>query len=127
MPPPTTTVDLDRAGTLLDEAGWKLTDAGAIRQQAGVTLTALRARGVDREQALRTSLLMSIPVTVGAAGLTAVRGRARPPLVPTALAAGTAYATARRVPSARTVVAASVAYRLVLAAAVAVRRAKERA
>jgi len=94
--------------------------------RTGVTLTALRARGVDREQALRTSLLMSIPVTVGAAGLTAVRGRARPPLVPTALAAGTAYATARRVPSARTVVAASVAYRLVLAAAVAVRRAKER-
>jgi undecaprenyl-diphosphatase len=94
--------------------------------RTGVTLTALRARGVDREQALRTSLLMSIPVTVGAAGLTAVRGRARPPLVPTALAAGTAYATARRVPSARTVVATSVAYRLVLAAAVAVRRAKER-
>jgi undecaprenyl-diphosphatase len=95
--------------------------------RTGITLTALRARGVDREQALRTSLLMSLAVTVGAAGLTAVRGRARPPLVPSALAAGTAYAAARRVPSARRVVAASVAYRLVVAAAVpVVARARRR-
>lgn len=95
--------------------------------RSGVTLTALRARGVERERALRTSLLMSLPVTVGAAGLTAVRGRARPPLVPTALAGVTAYAAARRVPPARRVVSASVAYRLVVAGAVAARRAKERA
>lgn len=95
--------------------------------RTGVTLTALRARGVDREQAFRTSLLMSLPVTVGAAGLTAVRGRARPPLLPTALAGATAYAAARRVPSARRVVAVSVAYRLVVAAAVPVvaRRRKD--
>jgi undecaprenyl-diphosphatase len=93
--------------------------------RTGITLTALRARGVEREQALRTSLLMSLPVTVGAAALTAVRGRARPPLLPTALAGVTAYAAARRAPSAQRVVAASVAYRLVVAGAVAVRRAKE--
>lgn len=95
--------------------------------RSGVTMTALRARGVDREQAFRTSLLMSLPVTVGAALLTAVRGRARPPLVPAALAGATAYAAARRVPPARRVVAVSVAYRLVEAAAVpAVARARRR-
>lgn len=94
--------------------------------RSGACLTALRARGVDRERAMRTSLLMSLPVSAGAAGLTAVRGRALPPLVPTALAAVTAYGAARRVPPARRVVRASVAYRLVLAAAVAARRAKER-
>lgn len=94
--------------------------------RSGAALTALRARGVEREQALRTSLLMSLPVTVGAAGLTAVRGRALPPLVPTLLAAATAYGTARRVPTARAIVNRSVAYRLVVAAGVAARRVKER-
>ncbi|HUR14537.1 MAG TPA: undecaprenyl-diphosphate phosphatase [Mycobacteriales bacterium] len=86
--------------------------------RTGVTLTALRARGVDREPALRTSLLMSLPVTVGAAALTALRGRSWPAPVPSALAGITAYAAARRVPPARTVIAASVAYRLVVALAV---------
>lgn len=94
--------------------------------RTGVSLTAFRVRGLDREQALRTSLLMSIPVTAGAAGLTAVRSRTLPPLVPTVLAGATSYAAARRVPSARTVVRASVAYRLVLTTVVVVRRMKER-
>lgn len=94
--------------------------------RSGAALTALRARGVDREQALRTSLLMSLPVTAGASWLTAVRGRSLPPLVPTILSAATAYAAARRVPPARTVVTSSVAYRLVVSAAVAARRTKER-
>lgn len=93
--------------------------------RSGACLTALRARGVDRERALRVSLLMSLPVSTGAAALTAVRGRALPPLGPAALAALTAYGAARRVPPARRVVVGSVAYRLVVAAAVAARRAKE--
>jgi peptide/nickel transport system substrate-binding protein len=59
MPPPTTTVDLDRARTLLDEAGWKLPDAGAIRQQAGVTLTAqLYVRG-DNERRVHAAELIA--------------------------------------------------------------------
>lgn len=67
---------------------------GVSRQ--GAVLTALRASGVDRAAAARTSLVMSLPVSLGAAGLTAVRGRALPPLVPALAAAATAYAAARR-------------------------------
>lgn len=93
--------------------------------RTGATLTALRASGVPREEALRTSLLMSLPVTVGAAGLTAVRGRQVPPLLPTAVAAGTAFAAARRVTATRAFVRGSVAYRLALAALVARRLRKE--
>jgi undecaprenyl-diphosphatase len=94
--------------------------------RTGATLTALRAAGTPREEALRTSLLMSLPVTVGAAGLTAVRGRQAPPAVPTALAAGTAYLAARRVTATRAVVRGSVLYRLGLAALVARRLLKEK-
>ncbi len=41
--------------------------------RSGAALTALRALRVERAAALRTSLLMSLPVTAGAAGLTLVR------------------------------------------------------
>jgi undecaprenyl-diphosphatase len=94
--------------------------------RTGATLTALRARGVGRDEAMRTSLLMSVPVTLGAAGLTAVRGREVPALVPTVLAGVGAYATARRVRASRGLIAACVAYRLGLAAAVAARLRRER-
>jgi undecaprenyl-diphosphatase len=94
--------------------------------RTGATLTALRARGVARDDAMTTSLLMSLPVTLGAAGLTAVRGREAPPLVPTALAGLSAYAAARRVRPSRGLVVACVAYRLGLAAAVAARLRRER-
>lgn len=94
--------------------------------RASATLTALRARGVDRDQALRTSLLMSLPVTLGAAGLTAVRGRQAPPLLPTAVAGATAYAAAGRVRATDRFVAGSVIYRLAVATAVAVRLRRER-
>lgn len=86
--------------------------------RTGATLTALRARGVDRSSAYRLSLLMSLPVTLGAAGLTAVRGRALPPAVPTALAGGSAYLSARLLRPSRGTVTAAVAYRLLLAAGV---------
>jgi undecaprenyl-diphosphatase len=94
--------------------------------RTGATLTALRAAGTPRDEALRTSLLMSLPVAVGAAGLTAVRGRQAPPAVPTALAAATAYLSARRVTATRGLVRGSVLYRLGLAALVARRLRKER-
>jgi peptide/nickel transport system substrate-binding protein len=47
--PTSDTLDLDRAGALLDEAGWKLPeDDSALRQQNGITLTAqLFVRGDD--------------------------------------------------------------------------------
>ncbi|MDP9183513.1 MAG: undecaprenyl-diphosphate phosphatase [Actinomycetota bacterium] len=93
--------------------------------RTGATLTALRARGVPRDEALRASLLMSLPVTAGAAGLTAVRGGSVPPLLPTALAGLSAYVTARRVRPSRGFVVASVAYRLGVAAAVAAKLRKE--
>ena len=93
---------------------------------AGAVLTALRARGVDREEAFRLSLLMSLPVAGGAAALTAVRGRELPPAVPTALAAVSAYAAGRSLRASRTAVAASVAYRLVVAGAVAAKLRRDR-
>jgi hypothetical protein len=75
---------------------------------------------------MKTSLLMSLPITLGAAGLTAVRGREVPALVPSALAGISAYATARRTRVSRGLVTATVAYRLALAAAVAARLRRER-
>jgi len=42
--------------------------------RSGVTLTWLLVRGVDREEALRLSFLMSVPATVGVVGLDLVMG-----------------------------------------------------
>src|SRR5215212_1278846 len=66
MPPPTSTIDLDRARTLLDEAGWKLPDAGAIRQQGGVTLTAqLYVRGDDQRRVHAAELIAQAAQKIG--------------------------------------------------------------
>lgn len=47
-PPPTSTVDLERARELLAEAGWTLPPGGTIREREGITLTArLFVRGDD--------------------------------------------------------------------------------
>jgi undecaprenyl-diphosphatase len=94
--------------------------------RTGATLTALRARGVDRETAARASLLMSLPVTAGAAALTAVRARQAPAPLPSALACVSAYVAARRLRPTRAWVGASVLYRLGVAGAVAARLRKER-
>ena len=94
--------------------------------RAGATLTALRARGVDRGQAVRESMVMSLPIALGAAGLTAVRAKQAPPLVPSVLAGATAYAAARRLAPTRAFVTGTVLYRLGLAAAVAARLRRER-
>lgn len=119
-------------------AGWDPADvrAAALAQVAalapgvsrtGATLTALRSRGLSRTESYRLSLLMALPVSAGAAGLTAARARALPPVLPTVLAAGSAYlATSGLRPSRRTI-GAAVAYRLALAAAVAATPRKERA
>jgi len=93
--------------------------------RTGATLTALRGRGVPRDEALRTSLLMSLPITLGAAGLTAIRGREVPPVVPTVVAGISAYTAARRVRATERFVTTSVIYRLALAAAVAHRLRKD--
>ncbi len=63
--------------------------------RSGATLTALRAAGVGRAEAERFSLLMSLPVTAGAAGLTLLRARRAPAgTAPGAVAAALAGAVA---------------------------------
>lgn len=89
--------------------------------RAGVTLLALRARGVRREEALRTSLVMSLPITAGAAALTVMRARRTPALVPSFLAGVASYAAGRRVRPSDRLVSGSALYRLAVAAAVAVK------
>ncbi|MCU1602688.1 MAG: Undecaprenyl-diphosphatase, partial [Frankiales bacterium] len=95
--------------------------------RAGATLTALRAREVSREDALRASLVMSLPVTAGAAALTALRSRQAPALLPSLVAGAASYVTARRVTGSPRFYSASSAYRLGLAAAVLARSARRSA
>ncbi|MDZ4720398.1 MAG: peptide ABC transporter substrate-binding protein [Roseiflexaceae bacterium] len=55
---PTATVDLQRAGRLLDEAGWKVLSGSTLRQQNGVTLTLqLFVRGDDPRRVQAAELL----------------------------------------------------------------------
>ena len=96
--------------------------------RSGATLTALRAAGVDRADAQRFSLLMSLPVTAGAAALTLVRARSAPAgSVPGAAAAAVAGAVAARLVLARpdTPLRGAALYRLGLAAVVARRLVRE--
>jgi peptide/nickel transport system substrate-binding protein len=66
VPPPTATVDLDRARTLLDEAGWKLPDGGDIRQQGNLTLTAqLYVRGDDQRRVRAAELIAQAAQQIG--------------------------------------------------------------
>jgi undecaprenyl-diphosphatase len=95
--------------------------------RAGITITALRLQGVRRDSALRTSLVLSLPVTLGAAGLTALRSRTAPPLLPTGVAAVSSYLTARRLTGgSRRFLSASALYRLGVAGAVGARLRKEK-
>lgn len=95
--------------------------------RSGATLTALRLAGVEREQAQRFTLLLSLPVTAGAAVLTLAR-TPRPRLTaavrllaPGAATAAVAGATSVTVASGRgrRQVQAAALYRLGLAAVVA--------
>ena len=102
--------------------------------RSGATLTALRATGVERAAAQRFSLLMSLPVTAGAAVLTLARSdrTALPALLPSlavgatcaALAGAAATWTQQRRPGRGATGPAL--YRLVLAAVVARRVLAER-
>ena len=94
--------------------------------RSGATLTALRAAGVGRVEAERFSLLMSLPVTAGAAGLTLLRARSR--AAPAGTAPGAAAAALAGAMAARlllkhpgTPLRGAALYRLGLAAVVAVR------
>lgn len=95
--------------------------------RSGATLTALRLAGVERAAAERFSLLMSLPVTAGAAGLTLARTRSLAPAtvagsaVAAVAAAATAWSRSRRPGRSATVPAL---YRLGVAAVVARRLSK---
>jgi undecaprenyl-diphosphatase len=96
--------------------------------RSGATLVALRAAGVDRAAAQRFSLLLSLPVTAGAAALSLARLRRLPPGalpggVTAAVAAAVAAQRLRRGPD-RPLRGAAL-YRLALAAVVA-RRLRHR-
>ena len=96
--------------------------------RSGAALTALRAAGVPRAPAERFSLLMSLPVTAGAAGLTLARARSVPPgAVAGAVAAAIAGAVATRALLARPgrPLRGAALYRLGLAAVVARRLIRE--
>lgn len=115
--------------------------------RSGATLTALRAAGVARPAAERFALLMSLPVTAGAAGLTLWRAARTQPdpaqarrrttaTVPSALAQSAPGLLAAAVTAAATVTrrrrhppagyGAPALYRLTVATAVAVRLAIRR-
>jgi peptide/nickel transport system substrate-binding protein len=66
VPPPSSTVDLERAGTLLDEAGWKQPAADAIRQQGSLTLTAqLYVRGDDQRRVRAAEIIARAARQIG--------------------------------------------------------------
>ncbi len=65
-PPPTVTVDLDRARVLLDEAGWRLPPDGVVRQKDGVTLTVqLFVRADDPRRVRAAELIASAAEQIG--------------------------------------------------------------
>lgn len=97
--------------------------------RSGATLTALRAARVSGPEAVRFSMLMSLPITGGAAALALVRaGRPAPGVAIGAPVAALTGATAARLALRRgdRMLAAAALYRLGLAAAVAVRLARQR-
>jgi peptide/nickel transport system substrate-binding protein len=65
--PVSTTTNLDRARTLLDEAGWKLPEGGgAIRQEGGITFTAqLFVRGDDARRVRAAELIAAAGRQIG--------------------------------------------------------------
>jgi undecaprenyl-diphosphatase len=128
----------ERHGLRRSDAAWgALAQVAALApgvSRSGATLTALRARGVDRRAAQRHALLTALPVSAGAAGLTVIRAdpahlrRMAPALaagVPAAaLVSGacTALARGRSAP-----VLAATLYRLALAGLIAARGSEESA
>lgn len=65
-PPPTSTVDLTRAEALLDEAGWRLSEDGEVRQREDVLLQAtIFVRGDDPRRVKAAELIAAAGRTVG--------------------------------------------------------------
>lgn len=58
-PPPASTVDLDRANALLDEAGWRLPPDGAVRQKDDAPLTAQLFVRADDPRRVRAAELIA--------------------------------------------------------------------
>jgi peptide/nickel transport system substrate-binding protein len=66
LPPPSDTLDLERARLLLDEAGWKVSGGEAIRQREGVTLTVqLFVRGDDARRVRAAEIIASAARRIG--------------------------------------------------------------
>lgn len=87
--------------------------------RAGATLTVLRLCRVPRAQAVRTSMLLSLPVTAGAATVSCLRVRpATEVLVGAPMAALLAAALGARARASRSLLSGSALYRLALAGAV---------
>lgn len=64
--PVTPTADLDRARTLLDEAGWKLPDGGQVRERNGAPLAAqLFVRGDDERRVRAAELIAQSAQQIG--------------------------------------------------------------
>jgi peptide/nickel transport system substrate-binding protein len=86
-PPPTSTLNLDRARLLLDEAGWKVPEGGEIRQQGERALSAaIYVRGDDTRRVRAAELLAEAGRSIGmeltverADFATTIRALAAPP------------------------------------------------
>jgi undecaprenyl-diphosphatase len=90
--------------------------------RSGASLTALRALRAPGPEAMRFSLLMSLPVTAGAGLLTMARARKAPELGPALVAGVAAYGAAKALDRASyRVVTVAALYRAGVAALVAVR------
>lgn len=65
-PPPTSTIALDRARTLLDEAGWRETAPGGVREREGRTLAGqLFVRGDDARRVAAAERIAGAAQTIG--------------------------------------------------------------
>lgn len=113
--------------TVRDAAAIGLGQAAALLpgiSRAGATLTAARARGLDRPTSVRFTTVLGLPVSAGAAVLTLARTRAGSRVGPAPLLAGAATAAgaaflavgpARRLLTARWGACAVATYRLAVA------------
>ncbi len=90
--------------------------------RSGASITALRSLRAPRQEAVRFSLLMSLPVTAGAGLLTMARARKAPEVGPALVAGLASYGAAKALERASyRLVTAAALYRAGVAALVAVR------
>lgn len=66
LPPPTSTVALDRAQALLDETGWRVPEGGSVRQRGDQQLAAqILVRGDDPRRVKAAELIAQAASTIG--------------------------------------------------------------